>query len=156
MLKQEKGITLVALVITIIVLLILAGVSISLVIGENGIMNKATDSKTETAYADLEEKFQLAVSGIIADFVTDEGEVSDTSMWSWLVDKGAADVKDEINMNLTGYTVTDVTFSPDTNPTKMNIKYKKDGSTTEVSDKVSLEKADTAGTVYDVKVSVSK
>ena len=36
--KQEKGITLIALVVTIVVLLILAGVSISLVIGNDGIM----------------------------------------------------------------------------------------------------------------------
>lgn len=41
MLKGQKGITLVALIITIIVLLILAGVSISLVIGQNGILNQS-------------------------------------------------------------------------------------------------------------------
>lgn len=41
MLKGQKGITLVALVITIIVLLILAGVTISLVLGDNGILNHA-------------------------------------------------------------------------------------------------------------------
>lgn len=44
MLKEQKGITLVALVITIIVLLILAGVTISLVIGNNGILNQARES----------------------------------------------------------------------------------------------------------------
>ncbi len=41
MLKGQKGITLVALVVTIIVLIILAGVSIALVLGDNGIVNKA-------------------------------------------------------------------------------------------------------------------
>ena len=40
MFKKEKGITLVALVVTIVVLLILAGVSISLVLDQNGIINK--------------------------------------------------------------------------------------------------------------------
>lgn len=44
MLKSNKGITLVALVITIIVLLILAGVSISLVIGQDGILNKSKNA----------------------------------------------------------------------------------------------------------------
>lgn len=44
MLKADKGITLVALIITIIVLLILAGVSISMVLGENGLINKAQNS----------------------------------------------------------------------------------------------------------------
>lgn len=46
MFKKEKGITLVALVVTIVVLLILAGVSISLVLGNNGIVKKAQDAKT--------------------------------------------------------------------------------------------------------------
>ena len=41
--KQHKGITLVALVVTIIVLIILAGVSISLVLGNNGLVTKAKE-----------------------------------------------------------------------------------------------------------------
>lgn len=41
MLKGQKGITLVALVVTIIVLIILAGVSIALVLSDNGLVNKA-------------------------------------------------------------------------------------------------------------------
>ncbi len=40
MIKERKGITLIALVITIIVLLILAGVSISMLIGDNGILTR--------------------------------------------------------------------------------------------------------------------
>ena len=47
-LNQSKGITLIALVITIIVLLILAGVSIVTLTGENGILTKAADAKVET------------------------------------------------------------------------------------------------------------
>ena len=47
--KNNKGITLVALVVTIVVLLILAGVSINLVLGNNGIIAKAQDAKTKTA-----------------------------------------------------------------------------------------------------------
>ena len=49
MLKNKKGITLVALVVTIVVLLILAAVSINLVLGDNGIVKKAQDAKTKTA-----------------------------------------------------------------------------------------------------------
>ena len=44
MFKKESGITLVALVVTIIVLLILAGVAISLTIGKNGILTRAQDA----------------------------------------------------------------------------------------------------------------
>ena len=53
MFKGEKGITLVALVVTIVVLLILAGVSISLVIGQNGMITKAKETQTaqDKAYA---------------------------------------------------------------------------------------------------------
>ena len=43
---NEKGITLIALVVTIVVLLILAGISINLVLGENGIIKKAKEAKT--------------------------------------------------------------------------------------------------------------
>ena len=44
MFKKENGITLVALVVTIIVLLILAGVAISLTIGKNGLFTRAQDA----------------------------------------------------------------------------------------------------------------
>ena len=49
--KNNKGITLVALVVTIVVLLILAGVSINLVLGNNGIIAKAQDAETKSAEA---------------------------------------------------------------------------------------------------------
>ena len=49
--KNNKGITLVALVVTIVVLLILAGVSINLVLGNNGIIAKAQEAKTKQAEA---------------------------------------------------------------------------------------------------------
>ena len=55
MLKGQKGITLVALVITIIVLIILAGVSIALVLGDDGIVNKAKSGAQNYALAANEE-----------------------------------------------------------------------------------------------------
>ena len=61
-LKSKKGITLIALVITIIVLLILAGVSINAVIGENGIASKAKLAKQETVIAEDKEKINLAIA----------------------------------------------------------------------------------------------
>ncbi len=59
----NNGITLVALVITIIVLLILAGISIASLTGENGILNKATMSKEDTQRQTAKEKVQLAIMG---------------------------------------------------------------------------------------------
>jgi len=61
-LKQaNKGITLIALVITIIVLLILAGISISMLTGENGLLTKASDAKTTTQEKGAKEKVKLEV-----------------------------------------------------------------------------------------------
>lgn len=55
MFKKEKGITLVALVVTIVVLLILAGVSITMVLGNNGIVKKAQDAKRNYTAAATDE-----------------------------------------------------------------------------------------------------
>ena len=57
--NMNKGITLIALVITIIVLLILAGVSIATLTGENGILTRAQDAKVETRGAAVEEIVEL-------------------------------------------------------------------------------------------------
>ena len=56
MLKQQKGITLVALVITIVVLIILAGVAISLTLSDNGIFNKAKQARDNYQAAQQEEE----------------------------------------------------------------------------------------------------
>lgn len=56
---KEKGITLIALVITIIVLLILAGISIAMLVGEDGIMTRATWAKWLTEYRTVEEAERL-------------------------------------------------------------------------------------------------
>ena len=56
---NNKGITLIALVVTIVVLLILAGVSISMLTGENGIITQANTAKTETRGGEVEEKVNL-------------------------------------------------------------------------------------------------
>ena len=60
-LKQKSGITLIALVITIIVLLILAGVSIAMLTGDNGILTQAQNAKNKTEQASATERIQLAV-----------------------------------------------------------------------------------------------
>ena len=58
MLKNNKGITLIALVITIIVLLILAGVSIAMLTGNNGILTRANDAKTKNTYGEAVDKIK--------------------------------------------------------------------------------------------------
>ena len=58
--NSEKAITLIALVITIIVLLILAGISISMLSGDNGILQKTTTAKENTDKTQIEERIKLA------------------------------------------------------------------------------------------------
>ena len=62
---NNRGITLIALVITIIVLLILAGVSIAMLTGENGILTQAQNAKDETEKASAMEEVQLEALGAI-------------------------------------------------------------------------------------------
>ena len=66
MIKKEKGITLIALVITIIVLLILASVTIATLTGENGILTRANDAKEQTEIASVKEQAQLDIANWIA------------------------------------------------------------------------------------------
>ena len=60
--RKNRGITLIALVITIIVLLILAGVSIAMLTGENGIITQAQNAKNKTEEAEEKERIQLAIN----------------------------------------------------------------------------------------------
>ena len=66
-LKTSNGITLIALVITIIVLLILAGISISMLTGNNSILQKATDAKNNTERASVIEQARTDVLGYQAE-----------------------------------------------------------------------------------------
>ncbi len=70
--NNENGITLIALVVTIIVLLILAGVSIAMLTGQNGILTQAQNAKQETDRSAEQEKIQIAVNGSR----NDEGQLS--------------------------------------------------------------------------------
>ena len=75
-LKEKSGITLIVLVITIIVLLILAGVSIAMLTGENGILTQATESKKANTAGTEKEQIGLAMQSLKTkkqeDNVTDE------------------------------------------------------------------------------------
>ena len=67
-LTNQKGITLVALVVTIIVLLILAGVSLSLVAGSDGILGKATNAVDKHQIATIKEKIELKIAEEVENF----------------------------------------------------------------------------------------
>ena len=63
----QKGITLIALVITIIILLILAAVTIAALSGDNGILSNAAGAKQETEKAEILEQIRLDIYGEMAD-----------------------------------------------------------------------------------------
>ena len=59
--REDKGITLVALVVTIIVLIILAGVTLNIVLDQNGIISKTKEAKNDVEQAENIEKITLAI-----------------------------------------------------------------------------------------------
>ena len=72
----QKGITLIALVITIIVLIILAGISIAMISGQNGILNKTADASVQADIAGTKEKIKLELMGKY----DNNGKYSDTDV----------------------------------------------------------------------------
>ena len=74
--RGENGITLIALVITIIVLLILAGVSIAMLTGDNGILTQANEAKTATEQGKVEEMVSVAIGGLRAEYLGDKDQIT--------------------------------------------------------------------------------
>ena len=70
LIKRHKGITLIALIITIIILLILAGVTIAMVVGDNGILKRSNEAKDETTIAKIQEEVDLAVADLVIEYQT--------------------------------------------------------------------------------------
>lgn len=64
---KSAGITLIALVITIIVLLILAGISISMLAGDNSILSKATDAKEKSGISQAEERIKMSYNAALTE-----------------------------------------------------------------------------------------
>ncbi len=78
--KKNKGITLIALVITIVVLIILAGISINLVLGENGLFTKAQNAAKDMDIASLKEQIgtellSMQIENEENNFAVDESDV---------------------------------------------------------------------------------
>ena len=73
LIKDNKGITLMALVITIIVLIILAGISINLLLGENGLIKKAQNTKETHTIEAIKEKLDIAKG---SDYIEQKGDSS--------------------------------------------------------------------------------
>ena len=73
---KNKGVTLIALAVTIVVMLILAGVTISVLNGENGIVKQAQKAKEESKIKELKEKVRIDIAGKRVENINGELRVS--------------------------------------------------------------------------------
>ena len=105
--KKQNGITLIALVITIIVLLILAGVSIAMLTGENGILSNATQAQKDTDRENAIESIDIALQAIkvevAANIVENSGYTIDTDEITNL--KSSAVVGETVTDTAAGYDI---------------------------------------------------
>ncbi len=122
--KNNKGITLIALVVTIIVLLILAGVSIAMLSGQNGILSNATKASYASAIADAKSAIGTAIANETTEYYNSKYVNTDTSavadLATYLKSRGSAIATDVANAN------TNVTVAYNSSTFKFTITYKKD------------------------------
>ncbi len=143
--RKEKGITLIALVITIIVLLILAGVAIAMLSGENGILRKAAEAKTKTEEAQKQEEKTLTDMELATNFLTKKAnyKCSYGYITGFNVDKSnsVTDTVEDLEKSLPdGYTVA---LKYEYNKTTMNGEDKIIGETekyTKISTGMAIQK----------------
>ena len=101
--KRNKGITLIALVVTIIVLLILAGISISMLTGQNGILNRASEAKSKNGTAQNGDLVKLSAMDALSQGL---GTITDANLKTAL-NNNIGEGKYEITGDATnGWTVT--------------------------------------------------
>ena len=98
MLKNKKGITLIALVVTIVVLLILAGVTISLLLDENGIIAKSKDARTETRVSQIEDEVGMWKQHNFINKESNQAQESADTMLESLISRKLL-TEDEIDRN---------------------------------------------------------
>lgn len=139
---NNKGITLIALVITIIVLLILAGVSIAMLTGQNGVLTRANDASDDSKRAEIADKVNMAIQSAYTDAV-----VANTTTPTIDLDKleiiYASDNSDE-SLEVTGTSgaatlTATVTQGSGSSSTTYTVKLKKSGNSyTTTADDVKL------------------
>ena len=93
MFEQRKGITLIALVITIVVLLIMAGFSVSVMVGDNSVIDQAKNSKEEMEIAQWEEK----INGAIVEAEGENRDVTLDDVIGELINDGVIEDPDDVD-----------------------------------------------------------
>lgn len=123
MFKEQKGVTLIALVITIIVLLILAGVSIAMLTGDNGILTKASSSNETNSIAQIKEDVSLAVSEIMANKADPTYNGNESTLSIKNIATIAARNDASLTISTTGLTETEITEAATFDVTVNKITY---------------------------------
>lgn len=122
MLKENKGVTLVALVITIIVLLILAGVTLSMVMGNGGIFTKANNASEQTNVASAKDAVRLATLEAVSDQYNNDGSYGTELTDSTVV--GAVNNKLQDGYSIaTGNAGADLAISKDGKDTGVTVNF---------------------------------
>ena len=111
--KNNKGITLIALVITIIVLLILAGISIAMLTGDNGVLAKARQAKADNELGRAKDIVSLDAYEAIMEYYEETYVESDTAEYS------GTELQAKIVEKIEASVVTPVTLEPSTNGVKL-------------------------------------
>lgn len=106
--KRERGITLVALVVTIVILLILAGVSLILLFGENGIITRAREAKERTYIAAAQEAVSSGWALCEMNYTTGPGDVEKQNYFEQNI-KECIDSQNEEGSYVEAESVIDVT-----------------------------------------------
>ena len=117
--KNQKGITLIALVITIIVLLILAGVAIAMLTGDNGIITNAQASRSNTAYRTADEQMRLAYMAVRTEIAA---KLANDTAYEAISPDNAEELKKIVENDLKGFTGNDSTWA-------VELKMSEDGAT---------------------------
>ena len=117
--KNNKGITMIALIITIIILLILAGVSIAMLSGKNGILTKASTSAEATKQANAKERLKIELMAIQTDCLSN----------------GKTATLDDLDSNKDQLTNKNITIADSGSPRNVTL----DGYTFKVKDDLTIE-----------------
>ena len=130
--KKNKGITLIALVITIIILLILAGISISMLTGQNGILNRAQEAKVKNEKSQAQEEVTIALNYLQIENETSSATLTQENKRKILEDELKKSAKDStVIINGNGYKVNHRKYDFYIDENLKLIKYEKEFDTTE-------------------------
>ena len=149
--KSSKGITLIALVITIIVLLILAGVSIAMLTGDNGILTQAKEAKEANIAGTEKEQIQLAMQSLKMKKQADNvsTQLTPAELQKQLEDDGAKNVTVEAGEN--GSLVVKYADSKNEYTVNQNGEIGENGQTPGGPDKPGTETGGTLPSTADTK-----